>query len=157
MNDVVLYDNEVRYGTSSETDLSFLLQGKVDLGSTLQSDSYFPQSAGVMDATLTAPVGVADESELEREFERLACLWLEETKYISSINDIISHPAHMRMIGMGPQVIPWILKRLAGNSELWFWALGFITGEDPITEDIRGNVQAMRRAWLNWGQKNGQI
>lgn len=157
MNGVVLYDNEVRYGTASETYLSILLTGIADLGSTLQSDYYFPQFAGAMDATLTTPVDVADESELEREFERLACLWLEETKYISSINDIISHTAHMRIIGMGSQGIPWILKRLAGNSELWFWALGFITGEDIITDDIRGNVQAMRQAWLDWGQKNGQI
>ena len=156
MNGAILYGNEVLYGTSSETDFSLLLSG-VDLGETLQSDSYCLQYAEAMETTstsikLTAKV---DESELEYKFERLTCQWLEETKFSSSISDIISHPAHMRIIGMGSQVIPLILRRLSKRTELWFWALSSITDEDPITDDIRGNVQEMRRVWLEWGQENG--
>ncbi len=156
MNSTVLYDSRVRNGTASKTDLSLLVHGLLsEFRATLQSDHYSPRFAEKMEPTVAIYANVADKTKLECKFEKLARQWLEETKYFSSISDIISHPAHMRIIGMGRQAIPCILRRLAQRTELWFWALSSIADEDPVTEDIRGNVQEMRRSWLDWGQENG--
>lgn len=155
MSSAVLYDSGAWHGTASETDLSFLVYGLVEFRATLQSVQYFSRFAEEMEPTPTIYASVADDTKLECKFERLADQWLEETKYFSSISDIISHPAHMRIIGMGRQAIPWILRRLKQRTELWFWALSSIADEDPVTEDIRGNVQEMRRSWLDWEQRNG--
>lgn len=97
----------------------------------------------------------AAEKELREKFSELAETWKEETKFLSSISDIIIHPAHMQIIAMGPKAVSLILNRLKEEADLWFWALHFITGENPITQDIRGNVKAMSEAWLEWGRKNG--
>ena len=95
------------------------------------------------------------EKELRKKFNELAETWKEETKFLSSISDIIIHPAHMQIIAMGPKAVSLILNRLKEETDLWFWALNFITGENPVTQDIRGNVKAMSEAWLEWGRKNG--
>ena len=94
------------------------------------------------------------DKELRERFNNLAETWERETECVSSINDIIIHPAHMQIIGMGRKAVPLILERMQQKSGLWFWALKYITGEDPVTENIRGNIQAMRQAWLDWGQEN---
>ncbi len=96
----------------------------------------------------------AADKKLREKFNNLAETWEKETEFVSSLNDIIIHPAHMQIIGMGPKAVPLILDRMQKESGLWFWALEFITGENPVTEDIRGNIQAMRQAWLNWGWEN---
>lgn len=156
MSTVALYVKDMEGQSSSETDLSFLLS-ETGLEETLPSTEFVPECIRGIEATLTVLNSWAYESQIESKFKRLVSQWLEETKFSSSINDIISHPAHMRIIGMGSKVIPWILRRLSQRTELWFWALSSIADEDPVTDDIRGNVQEMRRVWLEWGQKNGSL
>jgi hypothetical protein len=68
------------------------------------------------------------------------------------------HPAYQRIIGMGPAVVPFMLERFRdGALEHWFWALSAITGENPITEDIAGNIKKMAEAWVQWGKTNGYL
>jgi hypothetical protein len=96
----------------------------------------------------------ADIQLMER-FNDLAEKWEKDTRFFSSINDIIIHPAHLQIIAMGPQAVPLILNRMKQKPGLWFWALHFITGQHPVTEDIKGNTKAMTEAWLDWGHING--
>jgi len=56
---------------------------------------------------------------------------------------------------MGPAVVPFILDRMKQKRGLWFHALYFLTGDNPITEEIRGNIEAMTQAWLEWGRRHG--
>ncbi len=52
--------------------------------------------------------------------------------------------------------VPFILKDLIANGpDDWFWALSKITGENPITEDIAGDMNKMTEAWLTWARKAG--
>ncbi len=155
MSGAVFYESEVRYGSASETGLSSSLPEIGEFEAAFQAGHYCPHFAETMEATQMTVASTADNGELRHEFNRLARKWLEETRYVSSVSDIILHPAYMRIIGMGRQAVPWILDRLTESSELWFWALSYMTGEDPVTEDLRGNVQAMRQAWLDWGRRNG--
>jgi hypothetical protein len=59
---------------------------------------------------------------------------------------------------MGASAIPLILKDLSENGpDDWFWALTAITDENPISEDIAGNMPAMTEAWLQWGKSAGYL
>ncbi len=88
-------------------------------------------------------------------FSRLADEWRRETKYLGSLTDIIAHPAYQRIIGMGEVAIPLLLDQLERNPGQWFWALKAITGEDPVSEEARGDFKAMTAAWLSWGHQRG--
>ncbi|MBI1831736.1 MAG: hypothetical protein HYR84_09835, partial [Planctomycetes bacterium] len=65
---------------------------------------------------------------------------------------------YQKIIGMGKPAIALILDDLRrhGPSD-WFWALTAITGENPITDDLAGNMSAMTEAWLQWGRKTGYL
>ena len=98
---------------------------------------------------LSFPEGVA----LEQEFEALAAEWKRATQYQSSLTGIAMHPAYQRIIGMGPIVLPLILRELDQTGGQWFWALQCVTGVDPVRPEDRGDAGAMGRAWMEWARK----
>lgn len=97
------------------------------------------------------------DTEAERHFVELAEEWREDTAFTSALTDIILHPAYQRIIGMGPESIPLILRELQSNPEQWFWALRALTGEDPVDAEDAGRVRKMAEAWLDWGRRQGYI
>ena len=48
-----------------------------------------------------------------------------------------------------------ILERMKKNPDDWFWALRYITGEDPASSE--DGFDGAVRAWLKWGEDNGYI
>jgi len=96
-------------------------------------------------------------SDLERTFRALADTWREETRFLSSVPDRIMHPAYQRIIGLGPAVVPLLLRDLERQPAHWFWALRAITGEDPAAREDAGAVQKTTDAWLEWGRKRGYV
>ena len=58
---------------------------------------------------------------------------------------------------MGRDVIPFILQQLERCPDFWFWALRSLTDENPVTQQMRGDVAAMTEAWLNWGREHGYL
>jgi hypothetical protein len=94
----------------------------------------------------------------EKRFNKFAKTWKLETELVSKVTKKFMHPAYQKIIGMGESAIPLILKDLIENGpEDWFWALTAITDENPIREDIAGNMVAMTEAWLQWGRKAGYL
>ncbi|HVA51720.1 MAG TPA: hypothetical protein VNH11_35595 [Pirellulales bacterium] len=95
-----------------------------------------------------------DQTVVEK-FQALASAWKSETKVLSNVTKRATHPAYQKIIGMGPAVVPCILLDLAeqGPND-WFWALTAITGENPIGEEIAGNMKAMTEAWLQLHENN---
>jgi len=91
--------------------------------------------------------------QLRARFDELAAQWRRETSTISVMSAIVMHPAYQMIIGMGPQVVPWIIEELRARSGFWFWALTAITQEDPA-RDIRRSSEA-RGAWLDWAGARG--
>jgi hypothetical protein len=94
---------------------------------------------------------------LESSFNSLAEKWYLETIHSSGYLDKVLHPAYQRIIGLGKDIIPFILRELQDEPSEWFWALRALTGEDPTTEDMAGNREKLAEAWLNWGKENGYI
>ena len=95
--------------------------------------------------------------ELQSDFDRLAAEWKRETAHLSSTTMIAEHWAYRAIVGMGAIAVPLILRDLAEAPAMWFMALHEITGELPIPEEDRGNIESMRAAWLDWGEANDYI
>jgi hypothetical protein len=108
--------------------------------------SYRPRRQGGLAAT-TPKVGI------RQIFETLKDEWLEDTAYASSTSDIVKHPAHLSIIGLGPAVLPLILKEAEQGQGHWFWALRAIARQD-VAEDAE-TIDEARHAWLRWGRSEG--
>jgi hypothetical protein len=94
----------------------------------------------------------------EQRFFSLARAWKKETRFLSSVEEKSVHLAYQRIIGMGEAAVPFILADLDKNGpDDWFWALTVITDENPIAENIAGNMMAMTEAWLQWGRRRGLV
>lgn len=94
---------------------------------------------------------------IKEKFERLSCQWKNETLFVSTILESVTHPAYQQIIGMGEQAVPLILSCLSERHDHWFWALMAITGENPVSPNHRGQLPLMANSWLEWGEKNGYI
>lgn len=93
---------------------------------------------------------------LDVVFHELAARWRKETAVQPTATAIMSHAAYQQIIGMGQDAVPLILLDLKENGpDHWFWALSAITRENPITEDMAGDLRRMTEAWLAWGQARG--
>jgi len=97
------------------------------------------------------------QEDLPYKFMKLTSILQRETAHLSSIHTLSMHPAYQRIIGMGPEVVPYILRQLVSDKGYWFWALKAITGENPIKPNNRGNINAMVQDWLQWGINKGLI
>lgn len=64
------------------------------------------------------------------------------------------HPAYQRIIALGRDVVPLLLRDLQVEPKYWFWALSSITGEQPVADDDAGDMERMTEAWLQWGRQH---
>lgn len=90
--------------------------------------------------------------ELINKFNRLRDKWKTERGPESSTTRLVMHPAYQMIIGMGPDIVPLLLRELEQRVDFWFWALHAITEEDPVPPESRGNGKEMAKAWLDWGR-----
>ncbi len=97
-----------------------------------------------------------DESKAEK-FTRLAQQWKLETAAVSSMTQMVEHPAYQEIIKMGMPAVPLILDELQREPHHWFAALTAITGEHPIRKEDAGRLSAMTASWLKWGQALGYL
>jgi hypothetical protein len=94
---------------------------------------------------------------LEQTFKELADKWKNETGHLSAIDDIVLHPAYQSIIGMGPSVIPFLLRELQQAPNHWFWALEHIARQNPVPPEDVGRMRRMTEAWLDWGRLQGYL
>ena len=105
----------------------------------------------LLDANLHFEAPVSRHS-LGTKFQDLAETWRLETAYASSAYDITMHSAYQQIIGLGPQVIPLVLRELRRQPDQWFWALKALTCADPVNDEDRGDLHRMTDAWVQWGE-----
>lgn len=113
----------------------------------------------IMAVVLTAPQPISlpsrDQDALEQKFHDLTSRWRRETALCSSVTAMAMHPAYQQIIGMGTPALPLIFQELQREPDHCFWALGAITGENPVPEENAGDLDAMTDAWLSWGITHG--
>lgn len=103
-----------------------------------------------LDMIPTSAPYLTNQVPTELRFRKLTSKWRRETMHLSSAADIAMHPAYQQIIGMGWAAVPPIMEELGNAPNHWFWALGAITGLDPVPAKDRGNLAAMARHWLKW-------
>lgn len=95
------------------------------------------------------------DSQVYALYVTLANEWRSDTILESSVERLVMHHAYQRIIGLGPQVVPYILDDLDESPDHWFWALTSIVGEDHGGHQT--SIGAAAQAWLAWGKSAGLI
>ena len=132
--------------------ISLLINDNSSLGKEAQ---LVYKSYGELASHYTEPMSRSSK-DLAAKFYALQREWEQETAHLSNATQIAIHPAYQKMIGMGKDILPFIMNELATRPNLWFWALKSITGEDPVPPRLRGRIKEMANVWLWWWSKNKQ-
>jgi hypothetical protein len=91
---------------------------------------------------------------IKAQFEQYKDEWEMITAFSSSINEIVNNNPYRSIIGLGKDVVPFIISDLAKTQNYWFHALTKITGENPIPKEHSGDINSMVKDWLGWAEKN---
>lgn len=91
------------------------------------------------------------------EFDRCLAGWKDRDRFTSDLGGLTSHPAYQGIVALGLAAVPLLLQELEAHGGLWFTALRRMTGADPVRDTDRGDVDAMRMAWLEWGRESGLL
>jgi len=76
------------------------------------------------------------------------------TRYRSNTRALQNHPVYQQLVSLGDPIVPLILAELHRKSSVsWIIVLDAITGENPVPRALAGRVDAMARAWLDWGRQ----
>ncbi len=94
---------------------------------------------------------------VKHQFEEYKTEWENLTAFSSSITEIVDNNPYRSIIGLGRDVVPFIIKDLSQTQNHWFYALTKITGKNPIPEAHAGNVELMTKDWLSWANENNVI
>jgi len=87
-------------------------------------------------------------------FRELKELWLNEVGLHSNPDILFNNENYKAIIDMGSEVIPYLIQDLQNGDGDWFNALAQITNTDPISEDHRGDYDAMTNDWVQWFEEN---
>lgn len=96
-------------------------------------------------------------ADIKDLFEDLKNEWKSKSRYMSNSAQMATVWEYQQIIGLGPQVVPFILAELQRETDHWFWALEAIAGVNPVKLEDAGNVDRMAAAWSEWGQREGLI
>ena len=103
-------------------------------------------------------VSVAEGSIHER-FREQADKWARETEHLSSPTQMMMHPSYQAILGMAAgherEIIRLMLLDLRDRRRPWFWALSYLTTENPIKSSDAGKLGKMVQAWVDWGMQRG--
>ena len=98
---------------------------------------------------------------LEQRFREQADKWAKETQHLSSPTQKAAHPSYQAILGMGSEnkneVVRLLLLDLQQNRRAWFWALSYLTADNPIGPDDAGRMDRMVGAWVTWGKDRGLL
>lgn len=94
---------------------------------------------------------------IEERFREQADKWDNETRHLSSPTQKMMHPSYQAILGMGHDVVPLLLHDLQQNRREWFWALSYLTHDNPINRKDAGKMDKMIKAWVNWGENKGLL
>jgi hypothetical protein len=94
------------------------------------------------------------QQELGRRFQGLATQWNAVARYRSNTRGLRDHPVYQEMVALGEPIVPLILAKLEREPNVfWFTVLAPITGQNPVPSTVSGQVEAMARAWIDWGRQ----
>lgn len=90
---------------------------------------------------------------IDEKFAALAKIWREFNRGTSVVN--YAHFAYFQIVALGWSAVPLLLREVATGDGTWYVALQYIAGEMAESPSMRGDAEAVRNAWLEWGHRNG--
>ncbi|MEO6670538.1 MAG: hypothetical protein ABIN36_13730 [Ferruginibacter sp.] len=93
------------------------------------------------------------EDITEEEFNELATAWKRQTAHFSTMYHKLNNSNYLKIIGSGKPAVPFILKDLQKNPELWHEALYFITKDNPVELKDLNDIIKVQQGWLKWGKE----
>ena len=120
------------------------------------SPEAFHVEANFLDAVNHFTSTITNETPAKK-FARLTSTWKSETQFSSIKSSLLFNRSYQSIIAMGREALPFIFQDLKKGPSHWFLALAIITGANPVSPEIRGNISEMTNAWLRWGRENGYV
>ena len=90
-------------------------------------------------------------------FNQLNQKWKEETRFVSSGTKLFSNAAYQEIITLGKTAIPFIIDDLIKTNSHWFYALNKITDKNPVPNEHMGQIEEMKKDWVDWAKKEGYV
>jgi GAF domain-containing protein len=97
------------------------------------------------------------EQDIEQEFTKLADAWKEETRLFPILSDRFRNSNYCKIIELGENVVPYLIRELSRRPDHWFFALESILKLSPVKDEERGKISCMVKAWIDWGGKQGYV
>lgn len=94
------------------------------------------------------------QTRIGKEFRRLASEWEADTAVYSFVSQKVSHPHYRKIVNLGTDVIPYLLRDMRDSPGYWSDALVELTGTDPVPEDAE-SLEDVATAWVKWGRTAG--
>lgn len=94
------------------------------------------------------------------EFSRLAAVWRDETKYMSSIEDMADTEPFRKIVALGARrAVPVILHQLqleldTGLPRHWWRVLQELVGQNPVPPQLMNDLVEGSRFWLEWARQH---
>lgn len=101
--------------------------------------------------------GLKGMTVTEAKFHYYASKWKEEIGGDSSLTSATSNMNYLRIIRIGEDAIPLILKDLQKHPAPWFIALRAISEDDSIGRGSPGDFRKKAAEWIQWGKERGYI
>jgi hypothetical protein len=115
--------------------------------------------AQLLGGTGTGTGTVEATGSLVLRFREQADKWDRETRHLSSPTQRIMHPSYQAILGMGQEhreeVIRLLILDMQQHRRAWFWALSYLTQDNPISPADSGKMDKMIKAWVKWGGRKG--
>ena len=134
---------------------------------TLEREAPSPRAVGAGARTVSAPYKQVREEywfpisrrnqDLHIRFFQLLYAWKEDSKFTSSVAQMILHPNYLQIIALGTPAVPLLLEELLREPDFLFHALSAITGVNPIQSEHYGDTTAMTADWIEWGRGEGLV
>lgn len=94
------------------------------------------------------------EPSVETVVSELISQWYDESAYLSSPDVMRTLDSYKKIVRLGRLALPYIIGEIEKRPSLLMMAAHDITGENPVSEAIRGDIRAMMGAWVGWYQKS---
>ena len=124
-------------------------------------EGWIPTRREVAKTTLIEALVLEAERPLEKRFREQPDKWARETEHLSSPTQMMMHPSYQAVLGMAfehkEDVIRLLLRDLRDNRREWFWALSYLTQDNPISSRDAGKMDKMIDAWVKWGKGRGLL
>lgn len=102
---------------------------------------------------------IPEEPTLQDAFKEQSDKWSCETQHLSSPTQMMMHPSYLAIMGMAKEhkddVIRLMLRDLKEHRRPWFWALSYLTTDNPIKLGDAGKLDKMIKSWIEWGNRRG--